>query len=788
MTSILRRFFFIVLTITASASLAQTTDTVTGRVIVKLKAGSSTLQMKSFSESSTRLDRAKALAARVGVPLDAGPAVSPDTQVVTATGMTSEELAQRLGEDIDIEYAVVDQRRRGFAIPNDPLYLAGSATGPAVGQWYLRPPSGEVKSAIDAESAWDITVGSPDVIIADIDSGVRFEHPDLLTIAAGGNLLPGYDFISDVNVANDGDGRDPDASDPGDWVTQTELSNRRGPFFQCAPGPENSSWHGTQVAGLIAAITNNGIGMASVARTVRLLPVRALGKCGGFDSDIIAAMRWSAGFPVPGVPTNPSPARIINMSLGGEGACTPAYQQAVDELTALNVVIVASAGNSAGHAVGTPANCNSVIAVGGLRHAGTKVGFSDLGANIAISAPAGNCVNTTPGTPCLYPILTTTNLGVTTPGASGYSDSFKPSVGTSFSAPLVAGTVGLMLSVRPALTSPQVKQILQATARMFPTTGGDNGDGTVVPQCTAPQFDASGQSVDQLQCYCTTSTCGAGMLDAHSAVLAASSGAVVSPAPFEGQWSNAPAGSESGWGINIAQQGDVLFVTWFTYDSAGNPWWLSITATKTAPNTYAGTVLQTHGPPFSAVPFDPAAVTRSPVGTATLTFTGANDGSFSYTVNGVSQTKNITRIIVGDVLTCASGLLQDLSVATTYQDIWWAAPAGSESGWGLNIVQQSDVIFGTWFTYATDGSPLWLLLTAHASAPGRYAGTLYRTTGPAFDTQPFDPARVTLTAVGSASLAFADGNSGTFTYTFGGVTQSKSITRQVFQGAGTTCR
>jgi len=788
MISPLRRFLFLVLALTAAVAFAQTADTTTARVIVKLKADSGTLQMKSFSESATRSDRAKALAARVGVALDAGPAVSPDTQVVIATGMTSEELAQRLGEDSDIEYAVVDQRRRGFAIPNDPLYMAGSTTGPPAGQWYLRPPSGEIKAAIDAESAWDITVGSPDVVIADIDTGVRFEHPDLLAIAAGGNLLPGYDLVSDVNVANDGDGRDPDASDPGDWITQTELSNRRGPFFQCAPGPENSSWHGTQVAGLIAAMTNNGIGMASVGRTVRLLPVRALCKCGGFDSDIIAAMRWSAGFAVPGVPINPSPARIINMSLGGEGTCTAAYQQAVDELTALKVVIVASAGNSAGHAVGTPANCNNVIAVGGLRHAGTKVGFSDLGADVTISAPAGNCVNTAPGTPCLYPILTTTNLGVTTPGASSYSDSFNPSVGTSFAAPLVAGTVGLMLSARPALTSAQVKQILQATARMFPTTGGDNGDGTVVPQCTAPQFDSAGQPVDQLQCYCTTNTCGAGMLDARPAVLAASGGGAVSPALFEGQWSNAPAGSESGWGINIAQQGDVLFVTWFTYDSTGNPWWLSITATKTAPNTYAGAVLQTHGPAFNSMRFDPAAVVGTTIGNATLTFAGANDGTFSYTVNGVSQTKNITRIVFGDVLTCTSGLLQDLSAATTYQDIWWAAPAGSESGWGLNIVQQGDVIFATWFTYATDGTPLWLLLTAHASGPGMYSGTLYRTTGPAFDAQPFDPARVTLTAVGSASVAFANGNSGTFTYTFGGVTQTKSITRQVFQGSGTTCR
>jgi hypothetical protein len=211
---------------------------------------------------------------------------------------------------------------------------------------------------------------------------------------------------------------------------------------------------------------------------------------------------------------------VINMSLGGAGACPATYTDAIGEVTAAGAVIVVSAGNSAGHALASPANCSGVIAVAALRHAGTKVGFSDLGLDVAISAPGGNCVNVAAGSPCLYPILTTSDAGTTTPVGPIYTDSFKFSVGTSFSAPLVSGTAALMLSVQPALTPQQVRQVLQATSRMFPTTGGDNGDGTPVPQCTVPQYDSLGNPVDQLQCYCTTYSCGAGMLDAGAALSA----------------------------------------------------------------------------------------------------------------------------------------------------------------------------------------------------------------------------------------------------------------------------
>ena len=758
------------------------------RVIVAFRADAPDLRPQALSPTGRSTARALAAAQRQGLAVTVGEAVSDRTQVVFASGISSRALADRLAADGDVAYAVPDRRRTRHAAPNDPLYATGaSAVGPAVGQWYLRAPSGDVRSAIDAETAWSVTTGSPAIVVAVLDTGVRYEHPDLLATAVGGNLLPGYDMIADAPTANDGDGRDADASDPGDWLTQAEIGDKGGTFYQCADAPESSSWHGTQTAGLIGALTDNGIGMASVGRAVRVLPVRVLGKCGGWDSDIIAGMRWAAGLAVPGTPPNADPARVINMSLGSDGTCDAPYVDVVNEVTATGAVIVASAGNSSGHPVGVPASCSGVIAVGGLRHFGTKVGFSDLGPEIAVSAPAGNCVNTSASAPCLYPILTATNTGKTVPVASTYTDSYRPSVGTSFSAPLVAGTVALMLSARPSLSPAQVRQILQATASPFVTTGSFNEDGTPVAACMQPQLDARGSPVDQYECYCTAATCGAGMLNAGAAVQAASVGLPSSEVQADGLWWNAPAGSESGWGINFAQQGEVIFTTWFTYDRDGKAWWLSMTATRTAANTYAGALYQTRGPAFSATPFDPARVTATVVGDATVTFSDNDNGTFRYTVNGIPQTKRITREFFGAAPTCVYGLHPRLAAATNYQDLWWNAPAGSESGWGLNITQQSDVIFATWFTYDTDGSPLWLSGTATGTGPGAYSGPLYRATGPAFDAVPFDPAAVKLTQVGTFRLAFADGNNGTFSYSVGGVAQSKSITRQVFRTPGTMC-
>jgi serine protease len=381
------------------------------------------------------------------------------------------------------------------------------------GQWYLRPPTASLVSAIDAQTAWQITWGDPSLVVGDIDTGIRPEHPDLQ-----GKVLDGYDMIADAFIANDGDGRDGDPIDVGDWVTSADLGHG-----ECKGGAVgDSSWHGTQTAGLIAAATDNGLGMAGTGRDVKVLPVRVLGKCGGYDSDIIAGMRWAAGLNVSGVPLNTAhPARVLNLSLGGTdttaggtGCNDFGYDTAIAEIAAHNVVIVAAAGNES-LAVDVPGKCAGVLGVAAIRSVGTKVGFSSLGPEVAISAPGGNCVNDVVAHPelaCLYPIATTANTGTTTAIASSYTGSYgEISTGTSFSAPQVAGTVALMLSVNPALTPAQVRTMLQGTARPFVTTGGTAG----TPVCAAPG------ATEQLECYCTTSTCGAGMLDTRAAVAAA---------------------------------------------------------------------------------------------------------------------------------------------------------------------------------------------------------------------------------------------------------------------------
>ena len=233
----------------------------------------------------------------------------------------------------------------------------------------------------------------------------------------------------------------------------------------------------------------------------------------------------------------------------------------------------------------------------------------------------------------------------------------------------------------------------------------------------------------------------------------------------------------------------MIFATWLTYDRTGKAWWLAMIANKTGGNTYAGTLYETRGPAFNAVPFDPAKVTRTAVGSGTLTFSDAGPATFAYTVNGVAQTKAITReAFARPVPACTYGAGFDLASVTNYQDLWWNAPANSESGWGMNLTHQGETIFLVWFTYDLDGTPLWLSATLNKGAGASYAGTLVRTRGPPFSAVPFDPAAVTRTSVGVANLTFADGISGSFSYTVNGVAQTKAITRQVFRTPGTLCR
>jgi hypothetical protein len=276
--------------------------------------------------------------------------------------------------------------------------------------------------------------------------------------------------------------------------------------------------------------------------------------------------------------------------------------------------------------------------------------------------------------------------------------------------------------------------------------------------------------------------------------FAGQSASVVPPpalfANYQGLWWAAPADSESGWGINFNHQGNTIFATWFTYDLNGKPTWLVVSATSTPadPNTFTGTLVSVTGPPFNA--FDRAQVMSVVKGTATFAFTDANTAIFSYTVDGISQSKTITReIFAATVPSCTFGGQPDFAAATNYQDIWWNAPAGSESGWGVNLNHQGDTIFATWFTFGLDGNVLWLVVAANKTGPGVYTGTLVEPTGgPPFNARPFDPALVTGDVVGTVTLTFVDGNNATFAYEVNGIAQVKNITRQTIVPPGTLCQ
>ena len=271
----------------------------------------------------------------------------------------------------------------------------------------------------------------------------------------------------------------------------------------------------------------------------------------------------------------------------------------------------------------------------------------------------------------------------------------------------------------------------------------------------------------------------AGFVERHNAATLA--GTALN---LQGLWWAGEA--ESGWGLNIAHQGDILFTTWFTYDTDGSAMWLVASdMRKTSGNTFAGTLQRTTGPAFSSEPFDASAVTRSNVGTATLTFTDANTGRFDYIVNGVARSKEITRLVFDParVPVCVSGG----SGTPNLQDLW-IAPDPAQQGWGLNVVHQGDILFATWFTYEAGGRGQWYVMSSLArQSDGRYSGGIQRTTGPAFSAVPFAANLVSRIDAGTATLDF-DATPATFTYTVGGVTQTRQIQRYVFQNPPTVCR
>ena len=465
--------------------------TVARGLIVTLKAPS---DGGRESPQATR-ERLRAVAADAGLggaqaPMPVGPGAHLLPFAAPLTGTAVQDAERRVRLNPQVASVEPDVRLKRLATPNDPYYTDGI-------QWHLRTPAEGGAAALNLPPAWERTRGSAEQVVAVVDSGALYGHPDL-----AGKLLPGYDLISDLDTSNDGDGRDPDASDPGDWITSSEAGSGRYPLCPA----EDSSWHGSFIAGEIAAATHNGVGVAGVGWDTRVQPVRVSGKCGAWLSDVVEGIRWAAGLPVSGVPTNPTPARVINVSFGGSSSCNSAYQTAIDDAGAAGSLVVVAAGNENG-ALTRPADCAGVLAVGAARQDGLKTYYSSYGPNVGIMAPGG------PGAADTGPRLySTSNAGLRGPGEHIYDSKD----GTSFASPLAAGVAALMLSVNPALTPAQLISRIQSGARPFPSSAA-------YPTCRVGMPASSA-------CNCTRETCGPGLLDAEGALrLALSPSAVIAP-------------------------------------------------------------------------------------------------------------------------------------------------------------------------------------------------------------------------------------------------------------------
>ena len=536
-------FLFVIASTLLVAAPAVAAEQPTDQIVVRLASGA------TFDASS--LDATAGVELTHVRRLDDGSYVLklPNRHALGLVRAITHKLAARG----DVVLAEPDTIMQPLATPNDTRWPE---------QWDMLAPSSGFYGA-SLPGAWDITTGSASVTVGVIDTGYR-PHLDL-----AGRFVSGYDFIGDTLIANDGNGRDADASDPGDWITSAE--NGSGYFAGC--GASNSSWHGTHVSGTIGAASNNALGVAGINWVSKVQPLRVLGKCGGYTTDIADAIRWGAGLSVSGTPSNPTPDRVVNLSLGGGGACTSTFQGAINAAVAAGTVVVVAAGNSNANAANySPASCDNVITVAATGHTGNRAYYSNYGTTIELAAPGGDAqLGKT--------ILSTLNAGTTTPAG----DSYANYQGTSIATPHVVGVVSLMLSVNPSLTPAQVTSMLRATATLFPAGS-----------------------------TCSTSTCGAGILNAAAAVAQANGGGTpILPGAFV---KTAPAllGSVVGtsatlqWGASagaasyaycIDTSNDSACSTWVNTGSAtsatvsglvaGSVYYWQVRATNTAGDTLA---------------------------------------------------------------------------------------------------------------------------------------------------------------------------------------------------------
>ncbi|MEH0574865.1 MULTISPECIES: S8 family serine peptidase [Streptomyces] len=414
--------------------------------------------------------------------------------------------------DPQVAYVVPDRLNKPKADPNDTEYAK---------QWDLF----ESTAGMNVPGAWATSTGTG-VTVAVIDTGY-VAHSDLAA-----NIVGGYDFIADTAVSVDGDGRDSNPADPGDYYAANE----------CGSGipASNSSWHGTHVAGTIAAVTNNNKGVAGIAYGAKISPVRVLGKCGGYDSDIIDAITWASGGSVSGVPANSNVAEVINMSLGGDGACTSATQSAITAAVNRGTTVVVAAGNENDNVANhSPGNCNNIISVAATNRTGAKASYSNYGSLVDISAPGGQ---TSTGT--ANGILSTLNSGTKTPS----SESYAYYQGTSMATPHIAGLVALMKSANSSLTPAQIETAIKNNARALPgSCSGGCGAGLADAARTVQAVSGSGGS-----------TGGTTFSNTTAVAIPDNGSAIESSIAVSGRTGNAPSALQVGVDITHTYRGDLV--------------------------------------------------------------------------------------------------------------------------------------------------------------------------------------------------------------------------------------
>lgn len=308
--------------------------------------------------------------------------------------------------------------------------------------------------AINLQDAWNITVGSDDIIVAVVDTGILSGHPDIQ-----GRLVAGYDFIADPEAARDGDGRDPDPEDEGDLFG----------------GPGRSTFHGTHVTGTIAAATNNGIGVAGVTWATKIMPLRALGVGGGSTFDVAESIRFAAGLPNVSGTLPDQPAHIINLSIASAAGAPPSSTEsaAIEAAAGAGAIIIGAAGNQSSDLPTFPAAHPDVIAVSAVDIQLQLAPYSNRGSWIDLAAPGGFTGTDINGDGFGDGVLST---GGSDPGGVVRFE-YVFSQGTSMAVPHVSGVAALMLSVNPNLTAADVRDILQATARDLGPPGPDDSFG-----------------------------------------------------------------------------------------------------------------------------------------------------------------------------------------------------------------------------------------------------------------------------------------------------------------------